>query len=138
MTNNGNYQPDRKRKHKETQQNVFKEEPHSTKNPTMSGLDENLAGLLSYIVIVGLIFLFIEKENEFVRFHALQAIFTSLSVFAISIILSVIPVLGLITLFMLSPLFFLLFIFLMYQAYNGKRFMLPFVGDLAKKYAVAD
>lgn len=113
---------------------MFKEEPNSKKNPTVSGLDENIAGAISYIAIVGLIFIFIEKENQFVRFHALQAIFTTSAVFFISIVLGIIPVLGLVVLFMLTPLFFLPFIFLLYQAYNGKKFKLSFVGDLAEKY----
>lgn len=117
------------------QQNVFKDEENTSKKPTVSGLDENIAGLLSYIAIVGLIFIFIEKENQFVRFHALQAIFTFIAIFGISIVLSIIPILGFVILFMLSPLFLLLFIFLMYQAYNGKRFKLPIVGNLAEKYA---
>lgn len=136
MANNEDFQPNEKSNQKETQQNVFKEEPNSKKNPTVSGLDENIAGAISYIAIVGLVFIFIEKENQFVRFHALQAIFTTLAIFVISIVLGIIPVLGLVVLFMLTPLFFLLFIFLLYQAYNGKRFKLPFVGDLAEKYAV--
>lgn len=135
MANNEDFQPNEKNNQKETQQNVFKE-PNSKKSQTASGLDENIAGAISYIAIVGLIFIFIEKENQFVRFHALQAIFTTLAIFAISIVLGIIPVLGLVVLFMLTPLFFLLFIFLLYQAYNGKRFKLPFVGDLAEKYAV--
>lgn len=90
----------------ENQQNVFKEEQTTEKNPTVSGLDENIADLLSYIAIVGLVFIFIEKENQFVRFHALQAVFTSLLIFGVSIILSIIPFLGLVISFMLLPLFF--------------------------------
>lgn len=135
MANNNNYQSDGRDTDRATQQNVFKEESDSKKNPTMSGLDENIAGLLSYIAIIGLIFLFIEKENQFVRFHALQAIFVSLTFFIISIILGIIPILGLVVLVLLTPLFFILLIFLMYQAYNGKKFKLPFIGELAEKYA---
>ena len=41
-----------------------------------TGLESNIAGLLSYLVgwITGLIFFLIEQEDEFVRFHAMQSI----------------------------------------------------------------
>src|ERR1044072_6679688 len=50
--------------------------PGGTPSPTSSaaGLDPKAAAALSYIWIVGLIFFFIEKENKFVRFHAMQSI----------------------------------------------------------------
>ena len=43
---------------------------------TSTGLDENVAGLLCYILgwITGIVFLVIEPDNKFVRFHALQSI----------------------------------------------------------------
>jgi len=39
-----------------------------------TGLDANVAAAISYIWIVGLIFFFLEKENKFIRFHAMQSI----------------------------------------------------------------
>ena len=44
---------------------------------TSTGLAENVAGLLCYVLgwISGLIFILIEPENKFVRFHAIQSIF---------------------------------------------------------------
>jgi uncharacterized membrane protein len=41
-----------------------------------TGLDENLAALLSYIAtwVSGLVFFLIEKDSRLVRFHAMQAI----------------------------------------------------------------
>ena len=45
------------------------------------GLDGNLAAALGYpIGIIALILIFIEKENKFVRFHAIQSIVWSLFV----------------------------------------------------------
>ena len=40
---------------------------------TSTGIQANVAGLLSYVLgwISGLIFILIEKENKFVRFHAM-------------------------------------------------------------------
>ena len=45
-------------------------------NKTSSGLDENVAGALSYALgwITGLGFLLTEPANKFVRFHALQSV----------------------------------------------------------------
>src|SRR5689334_2742884 len=47
-----------------------------------TGLDENVAALLSYIFgwITGLIFFLIEKNSQLVRFHAMQAILYNVSV----------------------------------------------------------
>ena len=43
---------------------------------TSTGLTENVAGLLCYILgwITGIIFLILEPDNKFVRFHAIQSI----------------------------------------------------------------
>ena len=43
---------------------------------TSTGLDENVAGLLCYVLgwVSGLVFILIEQENNFVRFHAMQSI----------------------------------------------------------------
>ena len=43
---------------------------------TSTGLDENIAGLLCYVLgwVSGIILLLLENENKFVRFHAMQSI----------------------------------------------------------------
>ena len=43
---------------------------------TKTGLQENVAGLLCYILgwVTGIIFLILEPENKFVKFHAIQSI----------------------------------------------------------------
>jgi uncharacterized membrane protein len=40
---------------------------------TSTGLEENVAGLLCYLFgwVSGLVFLLLETENRFVRFHAI-------------------------------------------------------------------
>ena len=44
-----------------------------------TGLDENLAALLSYVAgwITGLVFFLIEKDSRLVRFHAMQSLILS-------------------------------------------------------------
>ena len=100
-----------------------------------SGLDENIAGLLCYIVgaVTGIIFLIIEKENRFVRFHALQSIIAFVVIFVINIALSVIPIIGWMISLLMAPLMLILWIFLMYKAYQGQMFKLPIVGNIAEK-----
>ena len=41
-----------------------------------TGLDENIAGLLCYVLgwISGLVFLLLERDSNFVKFHAVQSI----------------------------------------------------------------
>ncbi|WHT46844.1 DUF4870 domain-containing protein [Sporosarcina thermotolerans] len=88
--------------------------------------------MLCYIFIIGIVFLIIEKENRFIRFHALQAVFTALAIFLIGIVLGFIPIIGFMISLLLGPLSFVLMIFLMYQAYKGNYFKLPFIGDLVE------
>ena len=97
------------------------------------GLDENIAGMLCYIFIIGLIFLFMEKENRFIRFHALQAVFLGAALFIISLVLSIIPIIGWIVSLLMGPIVIILVIFMMYKAYQGAYFKLPFIGDMAEK-----
>lgn len=104
---------------------------------TSSGLQENVAGLLCYLFgwITGIIFLFIEKENKNVRFHAWQSIFVFGAFTVLSIILNFIPILGSILGWILSIIAFILWIVLMYKAYKGEMYKLPWAGNLAEKYA---
>jgi len=101
---------------------------------TSTGIQANVAALLSYLVgfISGIVFLVIEKENKFVRFHAMQSTIVSGSLFVLQIVLSSIPFLV-----MLSPLVGLaglaLWIILMIKAYQGEMFKLPVIGDIAEK-----
>lgn len=106
---------------------------NTNQNKTSIGLTENVGGMLCYIFIIGLVFLFMEKENRFIRFHALQAVFTAVAVLLISIVLGFIPIIGFILSLLMGPVVFGLMIFMMYQAYQGKYFKLPFIGDMAEK-----
>jgi uncharacterized membrane protein len=102
---------------------------------TSSGLQENVAGLLCYLAgwLTGIIFLIIEKENQFVRFHAWQSIFVFGAFTVVEIVLSFIPVIGWVISWLLGVLAFILWIILMLKAYQGARYKLPISGDLAEK-----
>ena len=112
-------------------------------SPT-AGIQENVAGLLCYVVgwLSGLVFFLIDKR-PFVRFHAMQSIvlfgclfvlhyvfiwggfFGSILGFAFVALLS--SLLGLVTL--------ICWILCMVKAFQGQRFKLPIIGDLAENFS---
>jgi uncharacterized membrane protein len=104
--------------------------PHTEK--TASGFDANVAAALSYFVgfVTGAIFLVVEKKNRFVRFHAMQStIFFALAV-ALQILLRVIPVIGfLLFLFLVLPVSAIVWLLMMYKAYQGEEYKLPLIGQ---------
>jgi len=104
---------------------------------TSTELDENVAGLLCYVLgwISGLVFFLIEKENKFVRFHALQSIVVFGVLTLASIVIGWIPVIGWVINCLIGVLAFVLWIVLMIKAYQGEKFKLPWAGDLAEKNA---
>ena len=103
---------------------------------TAVGLDENLAGALTYGLgwITAIAFLLMEPTNRFVRFHAVQSLllFGSLSI-AWFIAMSI-PLLGWLVAFLVIPIgSAVLWLLLMFKAYRGERFKLPFVGEIAEQ-----
>lgn len=104
---------------------------------TSMGLEQNVAGLLCYVLgwITGLIFFLMEKDNKFVRFHAMQSILVFGALTVIGIILGWIPILGWILGAILSVVGVILWILLMVKAYQNTWYKLPWVGDLAEKYS---
>jgi uncharacterized membrane protein len=113
-----------------------------------SGLAPNVAGALAYVlgIVTGVIFLVIEKENRFVRFHAAQSIAVTLVILVVSIGLSIlstvlafIPILGWLAILLLSLALsvgtFVLWVLLMWRAYQGREWQVPFAADIARKIA---
>lgn len=111
---------------------------------TSMGLDENVEGALCYVLgfITGIIFLVMEKDNKFVKFHAWQSIITFLPLMAIGWILSsfmiwswsMIWMIGLLS-SLISLIELILWLVLMMKAFQGEKFKLPIVGDIAEKQA---
>ena len=100
-----------------------------------TGLDVNLAALLTYLLgfITGIAFLVIEKDSRYVRFHAMQSTIVFGGLFAVNIFLGLIPLLGWLFSFLLIPATFVLWIVLMFKAYQGEKFKLPYIGDMAEQ-----
>ena len=100
-----------------------------------TGLSENVAGLLCYVVgwVTGIIFLVLEKKSTFVKFHAYQSIMTFGVLFVVSLIFSWIPIIGWIIGTLIGILSFILWIILIIQAGTGKMWKVPLAGDWAEK-----
>jgi uncharacterized membrane protein len=107
------------------------------KGKTSIGLEQNIAGLLCYVLgwLTGLVFLILEKENKFVRFHALQSIATFGALTVVIIILNFIPFIGWILAWLVNILGLVLWIILMVKAYQGQTYKLPWAGNFAEKQA---
>jgi uncharacterized membrane protein len=107
------------------------------------GLNENFAAALSYLfgAFSGVVVLILERENKFVRFHALQSTLWFLFLYLTGAVLTFvvnIPVLGWILGIIINPVLwiggvvlFVSTVFLMYKAYEGTTFKLPVFGDVA-------
>ena len=107
--------------------------PKHTEKTSM-GFDANLAAALSYLVgfVTGIIFLLVEKDNRFVRFHAMQSTLMFIGLVLINVLLNVIPLLGfLLSVFVLLPVSAALWLLMMFKAYQGEEFKLPLVGQFA-------
>ena len=100
-------------------------------------MEENVAGLLCYLLgwITGIIFLILEKDNKFVRFHAIQSIVVFGIITVAQLILRWIPFVGWILSILISILAFILWIILMVKAFQGIKYKLPWAGNFSEKQA---
>lgn len=101
-----------------------------------TGLKKETAGALSYVLgpITGVIFLILDKDDTFVRFHAMQSIVVFAGLFALQwalgltlILLPLVPLVGIVS--------FILWLLLIYKAWQGEEFEVPFVGKIARQLA---
>lgn len=126
------------------------------------GLDGNVAALLGYIIwVIALISVIMEKENRFVRFHAIQALLFNAAFIVLYIVLAILQVvimavsvgaaaaagdaggaIGLILwlisllIWMVVPIIMLIGIILAaIKAYQGQMYKLPIIGNMAEKWA---
>ncbi len=127
--------------------------PPAYSGPSAAPLSSNIIGALTYLggLITGIIFLAVAPYNKdpFVRFHAFQSIFLSLAYIVFSIVLG--AVFGMffaagagflwslltLAISLVRLAFLLLWLFMMYKAYNNERYSLPIIGPLAASKAAA-
>src|ERR1700680_862529 len=126
--------------------------PGATTSTAAVGMSDNVAGALCYLfgLVTGILFLVLApyNQNRNVRFHAFQSIFLHIAFIvlwiALTIVtlpLSAIPILGAMISILLHFLLFaggvIIWLYLMYKAYNGEKLVLPIVGPIAEKQAGA-
>jgi uncharacterized membrane protein len=101
---------------------------------TRTGLDPKLAAALSYVggLLTGLLFLFLEKENRFVRFHAMQSTIVFLTVLVVHLLLSSTPIFGGLLSWVFVVGVIAIWVFLIVKAFKGEQYKLPFIGDWAE------
>ena len=121
-----------------------------------TGLDENVAALLSYIFgwVSGLIFFLIEKDSRLVRFHAMQSILFNVLFGVIGIVLWIFMFILLLitsqisgvvstlvtliaTLIWIALVIGILvgWILCLIKAFQGQYFKLPVIGQFAEKFS---
>ncbi|MGA9672680.1 MAG: hypothetical protein WBQ94_25915 [Terracidiphilus sp.] len=114
--------------------------------PASSGLSDAAAAGLAYVTFIpAVIFLAMAPYNQSpnVRFHSWQSIFLTIGGICIDIVFMILrrlPFIGWMfgILFLLVWLgLFILWLVVVINAFNGKRFSIPFLGDLAAKQAGA-
>lgn len=120
-------------------------------------LEENVASMICYIgtFVTGFIFFLLEKKNKTIRFHAMQSILTFLPLMIITNVIwwigrpkwtygygmygiggfsPGIPALLWVS-YILWLLTGVLWLILVIKSYQGEKFKLPVIGDIAEKHA---
>ncbi len=97
--------------------------------------NDNLWGVVAYLSLLGILLVyFMKKENAFAKYHMKQSI-VLLVVSIVNMVIGMIPIIGLIS--MLGSLAVLaLWLLGMWNAFQGKKTPLPFVGQFASKINV--
>ena len=142
-----------------TQDIDVERDPAAPAAESESGLDSNVAGALSYLfgMISGLIFFLIEKDDQFVRWHAAQSmafsgllIVTYIALTFLGTVVSIATFGGSSGMFLVGSLFslilglvwlvvavggFVAWVYLLVKAYQGKTPRMPVAAKIADKLA---
>jgi uncharacterized membrane protein len=123
-----------------------------TPGKTQLGLDQNVAGLLCYLPLccVGFVFsiveVIVEKQSRLAKFHAFQslllhgaAIVVIVALQVAMVVLSMISgILGTLVWALMLVVCLALFavaVLMMVKAYNNEEYQLPVIGELARKWS---
>lgn len=100
-----------------------------------TGLEVRIAAMLCYALgfITGLIFLAVEKDSRFVKFHAMQSTLLFASLFIMNVVFSFIPLIGWFFNLLLTPLALVCWIACMLLALQEKKFLVPIIGPIAER-----
>jgi uncharacterized membrane protein len=118
--------------------------PGPQPGPAATGMSDNGASALCYVLglITGILFLVLApyNQNKTIRFHAFQSIFLNIAWIAFWMVFNILfAALHMWSLMFLSPLiglvFFILWIYMIISAYQGKTVVLPVIGPIAQGQA---
>ena len=116
--------------------------------PKSTGLPSNIAAALACIPLIGgIVFFILEKQDQFVRFYAMQSIVFGMAWFLFNVVSAVIhaifgaiPAIGGILFFFWAIAaavihigFVVLWIIATVKAFTGVRWDIPYVGPIARK-----
>ena len=115
---------------------------------TSTGLDPKVAAMLSYLIgwVTGVLFFLVERDNRYVRFHAMQSIVALGGLWALGVgfwilgFLAVFVSAGAFRLMMwLAQITWLagviLWLICLFKAYAGEWWKVPVAGDIAERVA---
>jgi len=123
-------------------------EPEAGAKPTSTGLPSNVAAAIACIPLVGgIIFYLAEKQDNFVRFYAMQSIIFGLAWIVINIacmivfvLFSVLPGIGWffgslwgVVWWLINLALFVLLVVAIVKAFTGVRWDIPYVGPITRK-----
>ena len=118
--------------------------PGAAPGGTAAGMTDNAASALCYVLglITGILFLILApyNQNKTIRFHAFQSIFLNVAWIVFWMVINIVfSALHMWSLLFLSPLiglvFFILWIYMIITAYQGKKVVLPVIGPIAQQQA---
>ena len=109
---------------------------------------DNVAGTLCYVLglVTGIIFLVMApyNQNKAVRFHAFQSIFLNIAVIVLELVWALVfgimfRIVGWWLAALVWPIFWLgllfIWLYMMFQTYQGKTIVLPIIGPIARQQA---
>jgi uncharacterized membrane protein len=101
--------------------------PNATVPSATEPESRRLKGAISYVLlwVTGLIMLWLEVKDPFVKFHSLQSILYSLALMLIAFV----PVIGWVV-FIAGWLYGL---YGAYEVYSGREFKVPYIGEFVEK-----
>ncbi len=118
--------------------------PGAAPGVAAAGMTDNAASALCYVLglITGILFLILApyNQNKTIRFHAFQSIFLNVAWIVFWMVINIVfSALHMWSLLFLSPLiglvFFILWIYMIITAYQGKKVVLPVIGPIAQQQA---
>ncbi len=99
------------------------------------GGNSNVMGALAYLLglLSGVIIYLLKRDDAFVRFHAVQSIVWFVLLWMLTLVFAFLGPIGVILIVNLVS--FISWLWLMFKAVSGEKYMIPKVGEFAAQHA---